>query len=154
MLCKCWQLHNPLVFVVITSWAIATFWYWGNFEKPQAVGTDQGVSKHSICSCQAVIRQSSSSHQAVIRQSSGSHQSVVRQSSSSHQANLSFIAQPVRMKDFSVFIFAHSFLSLQTRSWFFLDSFGPLHELKVRPKSSWAAFHAWKKLSPSFPTIY
>ena len=90
----------------------------------------------------AVIKQSSGSHLAVIKYSSGSHQAVFRQSLSSHQAvimqsSVIFVIHCTAYDTERLFSLAFRpfFPSLQTRSWFFLDSFGPLHELKKSGQS-------------------
>ena len=90
----------------------------------------------------AVIKQSSGSHQTVIRQSYGSHMAVFRQSLSSHQAvimqsSVIFFIHYTAYDTERLFslAFRSFFPSLQTRSWFFLDSFGPLHELKKSGQS-------------------
>ena len=102
-------------------------------------GSHQAVIRKSSTSHQEVIWQSSGSHLALIRHSSGSHQAVFRQSLSSHQAvvmqsSVIFVIHCTAYdtERFFSLAFRSFFPTLQTRrSWFFLDSFGPLHELKV-----------------------
>ena len=100
------------------------------------------VIKQSPGSHQAVIRQWYGSYMAVIRKSSGTHQAVFRQSLSSHQAvimqsSVIFFIHYTAYDTERLFslVFRSFFPSLQTRSWFFLDSFGPLHELKKSGQS-------------------
>jgi hypothetical protein len=62
----------------------------------QLSGSCQAVVMQLPCSCHSIVMQLSGSCQAVIRQLSGSHQAVVK---------LSFIAQHMELKDFSVLLF-------------------------------------------------